>query len=142
MELRNSLIRFDFDIEDKILILGVIILDEPHPSEELTNLLYKEKSDFSDLITKLEDKYGVLDVSYGEEELIGYTSYEITENNVIRILKEISAFFEKNNIKALETLIHKEEINCEDEEEIDEEKENAFEKIEEIYDSILEKNKR
>ena len=90
MELRNSLIRFDFDIEDKILILGVIILDEPHPSEELTNLLYKEKSDFSDLITKLEDKYGVLDVSYGEEELIGYTSYEITENNVIRILKEIS----------------------------------------------------
>tara|TARA_Y100000588_G_scaffold210270_1_gene224238 strand:- start:72335 stop:72763 length:429 start_codon:yes stop_codon:yes gene_type:complete len=142
MELRNSLIRFDFDIEDKILILGVIILDEPHPSEELTNLLYKEKSDFSDLITKLEDKYGVLDVSYGEEELIGYTSYEITENNVIRILKEISAFFEKNNIKVLETLIHKEEINCEDEEEIDEEKENAFEKIEEIYDLILEKNKR
>tara|TARA_Y100001960_G_C14784249_1_gene890379 strand:- start:6488 stop:6916 length:429 start_codon:yes stop_codon:yes gene_type:complete len=142
MELKNSLIRFDFDIEDKLLILGVIILDKPHPSEELTNFIYKEELGFSDLIENLEDKYGVLDISYGEEELIGYMSYEISEENTSIILKGISDFFEKNNIKVLETLIHKEEINCEDEEEIDHEKENAFEKIEEIYNSILEKNKR
>lgn len=142
MELKNSLIRFDFDIEDKLLMLGVIVLDKPHPSEELTNIIYKEKFGFSDLIENLEDKYGVLDISYGEEELIGYMSYEISEENTAVILKEISDFFEKNNIKVLEVLMNKEEINCEDEEEIDEEKENIFEKIEEIYNSILEKNKR
>lgn len=142
MKLKNSLIRFDFDVEDKSLILGVIILEKAHPSEELTNIIYKEKFGFSDLIEELEDRYGVLDVSYGEEELIGYMSYEISEDKVIVLLKEISDFFEKNNIKVVEVLKHKEEINCEDEDEIDEEKEIAFEKIEEIYNSILEKNKR
>lgn len=65
----------------------------------LNNEDYLEDSEFFDIISENEEKYGVHDVSFSPDEVFfGYVSYEVAPENYLTCVENIRNFFVSKGI--------------------------------------------
>lgn len=71
--------------------------------KDINNEDYLEDSDFYDVISENEEKYGVHDVSFSPEKVFfGYVSYEVAPENRLKCVQNIRNFFISKGISCSE----------------------------------------
>ena len=123
--LNKSVFSFCFDLEDvNKFRMSYFTIDVPHPCKKLEDLVYSEE--FSDLISQNEEKFGVHDVSCGNDEVIGYTSYEVESSDVSKVMNNIANFFKTKGYTVSDIMF--------DEKDYVDEEDDTYDKAQEYID--------
>lgn len=134
----KSIFTFYFSIDEKFKsIIAYFVINEDKNNSEIKKIVDTPNSDFYKLTEKSEDLYGIHDVSFRpNNELFGFTSYEIKEENIQKIMENYRSLFIKEGYE-VDKVQYFEESYEEDEEDYDE----KIELLEEKYNKIIEKIK-
>lgn len=134
----KSIFTFYFSVDEKFKsIIAYFIINEDKNNSEIKKIVDTPNSDFYKLTEKSEDLYGIHDVSFRpDNELFGFTSYEVEEENIPKIMENYRNLFIKEGYK-VDKVQYFEESYEEDEEDYDE----KMELLEEKYNKIIDKLK-
>lgn len=134
----KSIFKFYFSVDEKFKsIIAYFIINEDKNNSEIKKIVDTPNSDFYKLTEKSEDLYGIHDVSFcPDDELFGFTSYEVEEENIPKIMENYRNLFIKEGYE-VDKVQYFEESYEEDEEDYDE----KMELLEEKYNKIIDKLK-